>query len=294
MRNAFHLIAAGLVTAICAAPAAAQTWAYASFTQAATNANTYGNSWSQTQGGTTLTVTAYSTTGTGSAFAAAAIGNYGSGSGFGVHNTAEPSTVVNNITTYTPPQHSMDNYANTDMLALNFTSTSSAVSMVLTQLTTGWHNTSTSTGLSCNGAAANCIDSDISLLRYDGNLAQPVIAGQTIAQLLTSSWTLVNDYSDMVDDTARNTGLTTNSKGSSWWLISAYNSAWGACKTDAANTDCTKLSNGDDFVKVLSSVTAVPKVPTQEPVPEPGTLAMAGAALFAAYATRRRKLAVAA
>lgn len=292
MRYTFRRIAAGLVAAaaVCATPAFAQTWSYASFTESAANQGTYGNSWSQSQSGTKLTVTAYSTTAAGSAFAAAAIGNYGSGSGFGVKNSVEGLGV-------STPQHSMDNYANTDMLALSFTSgsTSAAVNMVLTQLATGWHNTDAN--VTCTSGVKCGTDSDISLLRYDGS-GTPTIAGQTITQLLSSGWTLVNDYSDMVDDTARSTGLSNASKGSSWWLISAYNSAWdgstGKCTTVTSITDCTKLSNGDDFVKVLSSVSATPRTATAEPVPEPGTLAMAGLALVATVYTTRRKRAQAA
>lgn len=292
MRYAFHpLAAAALVAAaVCATPAGAQTtWTYSTFST--TDLTSMSNSFSSTQGGVKLTVTGYSTAitnGAGSTFANANVANYGTGSGFGVRNQIETTGV-------TTPQHSMDNFAGTDMLALNFTSvsTSAAVSMVLTQLATGWHNTSTTSTCTSGTASATCgTDSDISLLRYDGS-GTPTIAGQTIAQLLSSGWTLVNDYSDMVDDTSRNTGLSSASKGSSWWLISAYNSAWdggtGKCTTATGVTDCTKLSNGDDFVKVLSSVTAAPRTPTAASVPEPGTLAMAGLALATVFTTRRKR-----
>jgi hypothetical protein len=258
---------------------AQSTWTYATFTEGSTNAGSFGNSFSSTIGTTKLTVTAYSTTGAGSTFAAANIGNYGTGSGFGVRNQIEGLAVAS-------PQHSMDNYLQTDMLALNFTNatTSAAVAVVLTDLATGWHNTSTTTGLSCNGSQANCVDSDISLLRWGGTVA-PTITGGTIANLLTAGWKLVNNYADMVDDVSRTTGLaTTSANSSSWWLISAYNSAWGT------GTNTANLSNGDDFVKVLSSVSATPTSGGGQGAPEPGSLALAAMALFGLGAARRVKI----
>lgn len=268
---------AATAAALISSPVWAQsTWNYATFAQGTTNANNVGNSFSSVLGSTKLTVTAYSSTVAGGVFAAANVGNYGSGSGFGVRNAAEIAAAGGVVANVTSPQHSMDNYTHTDLLALNFTdsATSAAVNVVLTDLATGWHNTSTTTGLSCNGAQANCVDSDISLLRWTGS-GGPTITGGTVASLLTAGWSLVNNYADMVNDVSRTTGAT---QASSWWLISAYNSAWGT------GTNTANLSNGDDFVKVLSSVTATPSTGT----PEPGSLALAGLALVGIFASRRK------
>ncbi len=264
---------AAAASALLAAPAFAQTWTYASFTENATNAGTYGNSYSLTQGGVKLTVAAYSTTGAGSTIQTANIANYGAGSGFGVRNQVEGLAVSS-------PQHAMDNYANFDFLALNFTNavTAAAVNANITQLATGWHNTSTTTGLNCNGSQANCVDSDISLLRWTG-AGGPTITGGTIASLLAAGWQLVNHYDNMVDDAARNTLSGTSS---SWWLISSYNSAWGT-GTNTASTNLANLTNGDDFVKVLSSVSV-----SGVTLPVPGSLPLAGAALLAAVVARRK------
>jgi hypothetical protein len=263
------LSALAIAAAFVASPAMAQsTWNFSGFTENTTNAGNYGNSWSNTVGSTKLTVSAYSTTGASGALQTANIANYGSGSGFGVRNQVETLSVSS-------PQHSMDNYTNTDMLALNFTnsSTSAAVSVVLTQLMIGWHNTSTTTGLTCNGSQANCVDSDMSLLRWTGS-GGPTLTGGTMSSLLAAGWSLVNNYADLADDTNRATGA---SSGSSWWLISAYNSAWGT------GTNTANLSNGDDFMKVLSSVTGTPGT-----VAAPGTLALSALALLSLGAMRRR------
>jgi hypothetical protein len=259
MRTSFKALAATALAfgALIASPAWAQsTWAYAGFTQNTANANNYGNSWYQTINGTKLTVSAYSSTGSGGAFAAASIGNYGSGSGFGVYSANESLTGTG---TGASPQHSMDNNGSTDLLALNFTSGSNQAKVVLTALTTGWHQG----------------DSDISLLRWNKPTDPTSIIGKSISTLLTDGWALVNNYADMVDDTARATGLaTTTANSSSWWLISAYNSAWGGSVLDATS----------DYVKVLSSVSATP---TGGAVPEPGSVALVGAALMALVAVRR-------
>ena len=263
--TALALAAAALA---CSPTMAQSTWDFSGFTENVANGGNYGNRWSNTISTTKLTISAYSTTGSGGALQTANIANYGAGSGFGVRNQVETLGVSS-------PQHSMDNYTNTDMLALSFTnaSTSAAVSVVLTQLMVGWHNTSTTTGLICNGLQSNCVDSDISLLRWTGS-GGPTLTNGTMASLLTAGWSLVNNYADMADDTNRATGA---SSGSSWWLISAYNSAWGT------GTNTSNLSNGDDFMKVLSSVTG-----TTGNVSVPGTLALSALALAGLGFIRRR------
>ena len=276
INTSFVAAIAAAASTLLAAPAFAQTWTYALFTQNATNANAVGNSYSMTQGSVKLTVSAYSTTGAGSTIQAANLANYGAGSGFGVRNQLEIAAaggVINNVSS---PNHATDNWNATDFLALNFTNavTAAAVNANITQLATGWHNTSAS--YTCGSGTIACgTDSDISLLRWTG-AGGPTITGGTIASLLTAGWSLVNNYADMVDDTLRATG-TTGAQTSSWWLISAYNSAWGT------GTNTTGLSNGDDFVKVLSSVTA-----TVTGTPEPGSLALAGLALLGVYGARRK------
>lgn len=267
---ALAALAAGLV---CAPAAAQSTWNYASFAESGSG---FGNSWSASQSGTTLTVSAFSSTGAGPTFATANVANYGSGSGFGIRNQAETLTA-------TSPNHAMDNSLGTDMLALHFTGGSSTeVEVVLTSITSGWHNTNTSIARTTCGPAAQgypntCTDSDISLLRWGGS-GTPSITGKTQGQLLADGWELVSGYANMPDDASVPTGLTPSSGGSSWWLISAYSSLWGGGEG---------WTEGDDFVKLLSSVSAF-TVPQGPGTPEPGSLALAAAAALALHAMRRR------
>lgn len=244
---------AALVAGLTCVPALAQsTWNYASFTQSGSG---FGNSWSASQSGTTLTVNSFSTTGAGSTFATASVANWGSGSGFGIYNQAEGLSASS-------PQHAMDNNGKLDMLALHFTGASSTdLSVVLTSITSGWYQT----------------DSDISLLRWGGS-GTPVITGKTQAQLLSAGWQLVSGYANMPSDSAVATGLSALSQGSSWWLISAYSSLWGGGEG---------WTEGNDYVKLLASVSTVP-TPQAPGTPEPGSLALAAAAALGLYSMRRR------
>jgi hypothetical protein len=284
LQTRFLGIAAVALCSVAVSPAWAQsTWTYSTFTEA-TNVGAVGNTFTSTQSSTKLTVTAYST-GSGGTFAAANVGNYGTGSGFGVRSATEIAAATGGlVTNVTSPNHSMDNWNGTDLLALNFTNTAGTAqaSVILTSLATGWHNTATNS-FNCGSTTVACgTDSDISLLRWSGAAAPTAIAGKSIANLLSAGWVLVNNYADMVDDANRATGLTASStaSASSWWLISAYNSSWGSTGANAA------LSDGNDFVKVLASVSAVPVV--RDSVPEPGSLALVAVALIGITSTRRR------
>ena len=75
-----------------------------------------------------------------------------------------------------------------------------------------------------------------------------------------------------------------SSVGSSWWLITAYNTNFGTG---------TNLTQGDDYFKLLAVAgTACTGTVTQcgpKRVPEPGSLALASLAIFGVIYTRRQR-----
>lgn len=214
------------------------------------NHNVVGNTINCTQqpGGTVvdLKLNAFSALNTaGSTYATAAVNYHGTGSGVGVRN-------VNDGTG--SPDHSMDNNGSSDMLLLSFTG-----AQVLKTVTLGWAYT----------------DSDFQLLRWTGG-AFVAPTGQTASALLGavgSGWDLVstvNGGSTGSTDTAYN--VNPGNASSSYWLISAFNSAFGGSG-----------SAGVDGMKVLGVSAAA------NGVAEPGSLALAALALAGATGLRRRR-----
>lgn len=209
-------------------------------------------------------------TGSGTAFASAYMSAQGT-SGFGAASRTEGRGA-------TSPNHAFDSVApgTTDMMLLDFGS----VSVVLDKVGIGWKGT----------------DSDITVMRWTGDTAPARPTGTTaiggnqnlqgnLATSTMAGWELVGSFADLGTDNslpfggaAISTGAT---KGSSWWLISTYNTTFdttGKCKT------CTM---GDDAFKINFIATLTPKTPPNE-VPEPGSLALAGVALAGVLGARRR------
>lgn len=186
-----------------------------------------------------LTLKAYSSS--GGAYAAAAVNQHGVGSGVGVAHSGESTG---------SPDHSMDNQTNSDMLLLSFTS-----AQVLKTVTLGWAHT----------------DSDFQLLRWTGG-AFTAPTGKSAATLLSDGWSLVNSVNGGSTGTT-DTSYSVNAlnQSSSYWLISAFNSAFGG-----------SAAGGVDGMKVLG-VTAAGTVA------EPGSLALAGVALVGVAGLRRRR-----
>lgn len=252
-------------------------------TQNASNAGTFGNSWSCKgfgNAGTTATASAWSTQNgsstsyaqatSGSQYANAYLSDQGS-SGFGAANRTEgpnPSS----------PQHAVDNIPSGqyDFVLLNF-----GTSVILNSIGIGWAN---------NGA------SDLTVLRWTGSGSPTGTASASVggnAALTTSGWSLVGSLAGLTADnvtpfggTARTTGAT---EASSWWMISAFNTTLNgggsSCKTASGST--TTCTSGDDAFKLNWVKTTVASGGNGN-VPEPVSLALVGAALLGMTAVRRQ------
>ncbi|MDN3920130.1 PEP-CTERM sorting domain-containing protein [Roseateles violae] len=200
------------------------------------------------------------------------------------------------------PNHALENQNNVEMVLLRFDSTAT-----LTQVKLGWAQ----------------YGSDIPLLAYTGaNGTNPDTAaaltttGKSLATTQTTAglraangWALVGNYADV--STASAATANAGNVSSSWWLVSAYNSTLagtvanncdtsapasgnlagpsngcGSPTSDTATTAApiTYSNSGYDYVKVYSVTAATPR----NGAPEPGSLALAGLALFGLLYTRRQ------
>lgn len=206
-----------------------------------------------TASGWSITNAASGVINSGSTFAAATITNQG-GSGAGMTTAGE---------TTTSPNHAIDNNGATELVSLKFGS-----AIKLESVTLGWSST----------------DSDISVLAYTGAGAQPAsIAGLSLSGLLSSGWTLVGSYSNLVTGVAK-TVTNAGNISSSWWLVSAYNSGFGS----SSNSSTSGLDNNNDYVKLLAVAGSVVGS-TGGKVSEPGTIALFGLALLGTLAAGRRR-----
>lgn len=164
------------------------------------------------------------------------------------------------------PEHSIDNNERYDMALLSFNS-----SVKLTSVTLGWHDQ----------------DSDMTVMAYTGTDPFTVsgkLTGKTYDQLIGLGWERVGNYSDVVYHDPNNpnnnggTATTGATVYSSYWLIGAYNPL-------AAGTN-EGWSLGNDNIK-LASVTGLVKPPSDQQVPEPGSMALFGVALLGLFGLRK-------
>lgn len=228
-----------------------------------------------TSSGVTATMQAWST-GTGASgsttssadFNQAKLYNWGT-NGFGVVATNEDPSATG--------PHATDNRYGTDAMLLNF-----STAQTLTSLTIGWNGTENATG--------SYVDSDLSIFAWVGGSSTtpaqmttaldgigPGGSGSTAMPSSTTTtlngWVWIGNYAD-VGSLANNTLNVSSSVSSSYWLISAYNSSYGAIAGGAdANVDAFKLT-------AITSDT--------KKVPEPTSIAIFGAALLGMVGVRRR------
>ncbi len=185
------------------------------------------------------------------------------------------------------PNHAFDSTSpgTQDVLLLSFAS-----SVILDQIGIGWNNGPDT--------------SDITLMRWTGTsapgrtLGDPAVGGEenlssAIASANTAGWELVGSYADLVAGTPRDTNAD-RTKGSSWWLISTFNTALNggslSCKNAAGGA--TTCDPGNDAFKLNFVATLNPQTPPPPEggsVPEPGSMALAGIALAAVFGARKRK-----
>ena len=193
--------------------------------------------------------------------------NAGFTTGWSSQNLASYPSLGMGTDSTSAPQHALDNNGFTEAILLGFGTTSVALSSI---------------GLSYthNGSAPG-VTVDASVFRWTGATAATLatVAPNAIASGAMAGWELVGNYGDFIQDTSQPYNVVnTTGRGSSWWLISAYSSNYGGGSS---------LGTTGDYFKLLA--VASKNVTTPPGVPEPGSLALLGAAVFGFVATRRRQ-----
>lgn len=259
-----QLIAGCALAAIGSSVMAATTWNFSTCNGTAANqtgAGTFGNSWScaAAAGTNKVTVSGWGGANAGgtTGFQTANVSNQGT-SGFGLASRYEASLNGGVIANIPSPDHAIDNSPTNptpDLIVLKFDT-----AVALGTVTTGWVQT----------------DSDFTLLAYTAGT--PTILGKNATNLATG-WALVQDYAGDANTGSRLVNPT--SLVSSWWLISAYSASYAGGTFNTTTLDYFKL------LSVASKDLVNP--PTGTGVPEPGSLALMGAALAGMMAIRRRK-----
>ena len=295
-RISLTLTAAAVLALAPAVGQAATNWSFNLQTDTPTSTagspSSYGNSRTYTASGVSVGVSAYSNTGNNGTsttsqdnsnanqLQTANVAYDSTWNGLGAYNRdAGGTTTTTSGTDFQEgqsPEHSFDNNERADSALLSF-----GTSVNLTSITFGWWNT----------------DSDFYVLAYTG-AGTPTLTGLTYATL--SGWTLVGNYSNAGGSTAGGAFTTTlgTTLSSSYWLIGAggFTVGTGVNSGDVSSGSYLALSSTSstkkfDYLK-LTGIAGMTNGGSFPPagVPEPGSLALAGAAFLGMVGLRRRKV----
>nr|MBL8411711.1 PEP-CTERM sorting domain-containing protein [Dechloromonas sp.] len=225
------------------------------------------------------------------------LANYGTPNGLGVVNRDGSNTAAVAVNSATGAdgneyvnggsEHAMDNNGRSEVMLLTFSE-----AVALKSLTVGWP-----------AMSANPPDTDLFVLAWIGT-GNPTAAltTKTFADIAVDSfdggngWSLVANLSNVVTSSSNvaNFNGTTTPVSSSYWLVGTGGFA------NATATTAGGVNSGDsgkalgatganyDYVKLAGIGGSIAQPPGNN-VPEPGSLGLAGLALFGITALRRKK-----